>query len=501
MKKVCGTVIGVGDFIVDAWWEVKPTSRNVEHAAMALKSVPDDCRVSPGGAGLLMDMLANFEFICHLFSTTDVAPLTQKALVELSQRVDISGIQQLPEFCTPIKTRYVNENGHILVRHDSETSNNTNIAANIKLDDILQKVKNKHSLIVISEYAKNCISSKLISELILRARATGVSVFVDTKPHLLANCAGCNLIKINELEFNKFSAQSGWANLSIQQQLKNARIALGTSAIVVTCGAAGLWYKFKNYEPAHIDLPDIYASGNCVGAGDMFLAGLVLGFSDIGVFHPAAVTEPEFRRILLFGAAAAGLWINSRGRKLVTAQHVFKKIVDTAAAETKSAGAHILSPNDLQNFVARRRAAGHKIVFTNGCFDLLHKGHRALLQQAKHAGDTLVVGVDSDANVSRLKGPGRPIQDQETRIGNIAALHYVDAVCLFDDNAESGHNSLLELIELVAPDVLVKGADYADKYIVGANEVTKKQVNPGRILLVALVPDTSTTGLIKKMRV
>jgi len=140
----------------------------------------------------------------------------------------------------------------------------------------------------------------------------------------------------------------------------------------------------------------------------------------------------------------------------------------------------------LAAFVKKQKAAGRKIVFTNGCFDILHAGHIKSIEFAKNKGDILVLGLNSDASVKRLKGAKRPINKQADRAILLAALQAVDAVCVF------GQDTPLELIKIVRPDVLVKGADYKNKEVVGAEFA-------GKVVLFPLLKGRSTTNLINKM--
>ena len=156
----------------------------------------------------------------------------------------------------------------------------------------------------------------------------------------------------------------------------------------------------------------------------------------------------------------------------------------------KSAQDKVLSVDQVVDQVRRWRASGLVVGFTNGCFDLLHPGHVTLLTKARAACDRLIVGLNTDASVSRLKGPGRPVNTELARAVVLAALAPVDAVVLFDEETP------LRLIQAVEPDVLVKGADYSIATIVGASEV---QARGGKVVLIDLVPGQSTTGMIERM--
>lgn len=151
----------------------------------------------------------------------------------------------------------------------------------------------------------------------------------------------------------------------------------------------------------------------------------------------------------------------------------------------------IADRGELRQRVARWRLMGRRIVFTNGCFDILHEGHLELLSAAAAMGDVLVVGINSDSSVSALKGPGRPVNDEGFRARLLASLSMVDAVCLF------GEDTPAELVSEIVPDVLVKGGDYDPDSIVGADTV---RAAGGEVVVVPLVEGRSTTGMIERIR-
>jgi rfaE bifunctional protein nucleotidyltransferase chain/domain len=153
--------------------------------------------------------------------------------------------------------------------------------------------------------------------------------------------------------------------------------------------------------------------------------------------------------------------------------------------------AKILSRDVLKNRVAMWRFQNRKIVFTNGCFDLLHKGHIEYLSKARDLGDVLIIGLNTDDSVRRLKGDGRPLQDAKTRAMILASIRFVEVVCLFNEDTP------YELIDLVKPDVLVKGGDYAEDQIVGAELV---KASGGVVVTIPLTPGHSTSGLIEKLK-
>jgi len=182
--------------------------------------------------------------------------------------------------------------------------------------------------------------------------------------------------------------------------------------------------------------------------------------------------------------AAAGIAVGEVGAVAVP----FSRIADVLTGKPQS---KVLSRAELQGRVAQWRASGQTIVFTNGCFDLLHPGHLSLLNFAKSLGDILVLAINSDAAVRRLKGPGRPVVSQDDRAAMLGALACVDAVTIFDEDTP------LETVRCVQPEILVKGQDYRINDIVGRDIV---EAAGGRVVLAPLLADYSTTSLLARAR-
>ncbi|HEX8203183.1 MAG TPA: D-glycero-beta-D-manno-heptose 1-phosphate adenylyltransferase, partial [Isosphaeraceae bacterium] len=191
----------------------------------------------------------------------------------------------------------------------------------------------------------------------------------------------------------------------------------------------------------------------------------------------------DYDEAAALGNVAGGLEVEKIGVALLSRQELLRDLLDHHRPE----GSKRLGRDDLVAEVERRKRAGQAVVFTNGCFDLLHVGHVRLLRQAAALGDYLVVGLNSDASVRRLKGDSRPVNSEDARAELLAALECVDAVTVFDADTP------LALIEAIRPSVLVKGGDYRPEEVVGREVV---ESSGGRLELIPLVPGHSTTGLI-----
>lgn len=482
-------IICIGDLLVDVWWRVDTSKRNIEHAAVALTSTLNR-QVRAGGAGLFAHTAALAGFDVSLFSVADTEHATGRMLSKLSKFVDITNVQIVEDFHTPVKTRYINENGHILVRHDSESPTQPK-HNNPPAEQLMAALKGA-TCIVVSDYDKQCISDcradVMRADIVDMANGFNLPIYVDAKPKQLREYAGADLFKLNKTELDGLVGDQ----LDFAAALRTAAVILETPLLIVTDGARGVGWCLRG-TPGFLASPKKYSSGNCVGAGDTFFAGLLLGFSEIGYFDCRTMAVDQLLTALKIALVAAGQRVRANGSKPFDQKRILREVNKAKMREPPS---KIMTVAELRKYVAIMRDVGCRVVFTNGCFDLLHAGHVHLLNYAKKQGAVLVVGVDSDANVRALKGPDRPVQDQQTRTGNLAALATVDAVCVFDETVP-GEPTLQDIISLVLPDVLVKGSDYEHKTIVGADIVLS---NKGKIALCPILPNISTTALVNKIK-
>jgi D-beta-D-heptose 7-phosphate kinase/D-beta-D-heptose 1-phosphate adenosyltransferase len=253
-----------------------------------------------------------------------------------------------------------------------------------------------------------------------------------------------------------------------------SEFALG--AVVVTRSERGMTIVERGKAAAHLaaEAREVF---DVSGAGDTVLALLALTLGAGGDLGEAA----------MLANAGAGIVVGKTGTAVVHPDELVRAL---RSSEMKSAQDKIMSFDAAADTAAQWRAKGLSVGFTNGCFDLLHPGHISLLSQARAACDRLIVGLNTDASVRKLKGEGRPVNSEMARAVVLAALETVDAVVLFDEDTP------LKLIEAIKPGVLVKGADYKIETVVGADFV---KARGGRVVLADLVPGQSTTGVIQRM--
>jgi D-beta-D-heptose 7-phosphate kinase/D-beta-D-heptose 1-phosphate adenosyltransferase len=327
--------------------------------------------------------------------------------------------------------------------------------------------------IILSDYAKGVLTRDVI-DAVTRLKGTA-PVVVDPKTRDFAHYRGATIITPNlkELEAaagNRFEPNDVTAIAAAARALAQAA---GVEAIVVTLGDHGMLAVPAS--GAEVAVPAIRrAVYDVTGAGDTAVAVLAL----------ALAGRASLLEAVKVANAAAGVSVGQVGAVAVDAS----SIRDALAAHPDS---KVLSRSELAVRAASWRLAGKRIVFTNGCFDLLHAGHLSLLSGAAAQGDVLVLAINSDASVRRLKGPERPLVSEAERAALLAALSVVDAVTIFEEDTP------LEALQAVRPHVLVKGQDYRPEQVVGREFV---ESIGGRVALIPLIPDKSTSALVERIR-
>lgn len=363
-----------------------------------------------------------------------------------------------------------------LLRTDSETIADLSAESRDSLLATARALLPEVSAVILSDYGKGVLTAEVIQALITLARAAGKPVIVDPKGRDYRRYRGANLVTPNRREL----AQACGLPVSNDQEIVvAARSVIESSelgAMVVTRSEQGLSVVTKDGEVMHLaaEAREVF---DVSGAGDTVIATLA-GAIGAGVPLGDAARLANLAAGVVVGKVGTAV---ARRSELLAALHHQEWVVGEAK---------VLPLEGAVDRAERWRAQGRRIGFTNGCFDLLHPGHVSLLQQARAACDRLVVGLNSDESVRRLKGETRPVQSELARATVLASLASVDMVVIF------GEDTPLRIIRALRPDVLVKGADYTVDRVVGADVV---QAYGGRVLLADLAAGHSTTATIARM--
>jgi D-beta-D-heptose 7-phosphate kinase / D-beta-D-heptose 1-phosphate adenosyltransferase len=330
-------------------------------------------------------------------------------------------------------------------------------------------------VIVISDYGKGFLIPETLAAVFQFGRERGVEVLVDPKRSDFEAYRGATLIKPNLAEVSHAVGRSLGAARTAEIVAAAAELTerCGLAAMVVTLGDRGILVVPRDAEPREIRAQrrEVF---DVTGAGDTAMAVLACGLAAGGTL----VESAELANL------AAGIVVGEVGAAAVAPAELL------AAIEVRRQ-ARVLDRRGLVAQVEAWRLRGLRVVFTNGCFDLLHVGHLELLREAASLGDVLVLGINSDDSVRRLKGGDRPLTSEDERATLLAALDCVDAVTIFDEDTP------LALLRAVRPDVLVKGGDYALDEVVGRELV---ESYGGRVELVPILPERSTSRLVERIR-
>ncbi len=375
---------------------------------------------------------------------------------------------------TTVKTRYIAANQQML-RADRESVQPIGRYVRADLIRLVEHALPEHAVLILSDYAKGVLSDGVAAALIAAARAAGKPVIVDPKGTDYARYRGASLLKPNRRELALATRMPVGTTAEIIAAARHLIAEGDFGAILVSLSEEGMILVEAEGE-AHALPAAAREVFDVSGAGDTVLATLAsalgAGMSRLAAAHLANL--------------AAGIVVAKIGTAVAHAGELAEVLAHGADA---LAGKVQPLARALEQ-IARWRYRGLKIGFTNGCFDLLHPGHVALMEQARGACDRLVVGLNSDASVGRLKGEGRPIQNEAARAQVLASLAAVDLVVIFPEDTPMG------LIEAIRPEILVKGADYRIEEVVGAELV---QSYGGKVVLAELKPGHSTTATIRRI--
>ena len=379
---------------------------------------------------------------------------------------------------TTRKVRFVSEHHSAhLVRADWESTEPASAQSEASIVAYAEAALPQVGAVVMSDYAKGVLTPRVIRAIIDSARRLGKPVIIDPKAQDYTLYRGATMATPNRKELAAAVHRPLATDAEIAAAAAELAKNIQAEAVLVTRSEDGMTLHVEGQQPVHIPAYPVRVS-DVSGAGDTVAAVMAILLAMKTPFEPA----------MRAANAAAAVVIGKRGTATVSLGELRRSLLPSAS----------LAPEDkivfdwslLDQRLAQWREQGLRIGFTNGCFDLLHRGHIKLLAEARATCDRLVVGLNSDESTTRLKGKGRPINPAEGRAEVLAALEAVDLVVVFEEDTP------LELIKRVRPAVLVKGADYKREDVVGHDVV---EATGGVVVLVGLVEGQSTTNIVRRM--
>ncbi|QEM83640.1 bifunctional D-glycero-beta-D-manno-heptose-7-phosphate kinase/D-glycero-beta-D-manno-heptose 1-phosphate adenylyltransferase HldE [Halomonas binhaiensis] len=459
----CSRVLVVGDVMLDRYWH-GGTSRISPEAPVPVVRV-EECEDRPGGAANVALNIASLGALASLAGLVGDDDNADR----LTQRLEEVGVNtyfhRTPGIPTITKLRVMSRNQQ-LIRLDFE--------------DGLEKIDTKglaprlaeavaaSDLVILSDYGKGTLSN--IEWVISHIRSTGKRVLVDPKGTDFSRYRGASVITPNLAEFEAVVGHCA-TDEELAAKGEALRADLELEALLITRSEKGMTLIREGYEPLHMPTRarEVY---DVTGAGDTVIAVLGLALAAGHSFHEA----------MTLSNLAAGLVVAKPGTATLSIAELY-----TALHGDKLAEYGLIEEVALVQAVRAAQARGEKVVMTNGCFDILHAGHVAYLEHARQLGDRLIVAVNDDASIARLKGPKRPINPLSRRMQVLAGLGAVDWVVPFSEDTPA------RLIEAVLPDILVKGGDYRPEDIAGGGAV---MANGGEVKVLGFEDGVSTTAMI-----
>ena len=424
--------------------------------------------LSLNGKAVLVGLVGNDEYALKIKKIMRSKYIPEDSIISSPYR---------PTIC---KSRFIAANQQI-IRADEESLIPLHSEEITLLIENIEKNIPSVQAVIISDYGKGVCHPEIIQFITQRAKHYSLPVFVDPKSRDFSLYRHATCITPNIAEASQAVQMSLKTDTDFEKAGQELLDITQGQAILITRSEKGMTLVEKNRNIQHIPsrAREVF---DVSGAGDTVIATLALGVAS-GLC---------IRESMHIANAAAGVVIGKAGTSTATIAEVQNELKAQSSEETfPLVTPELISLNDLTLQVNKWKKQGLTIGFTNGCFDILHTGHISLLQSARTQCDRLIVALNSDTSIQRLKGPKRPINPLKERARLISAIRYVDAVVAFDDDTP------LNLIQHIKPDILIKGADYIGKEVVGQNIV--EQYN-GKVILTELQKGFSTTNIIDKIK-
>lgn len=459
-------VLVIGDVMLDRYWH-GATSRISPEAPVPVVHV-NGREERPGGAGNVAVNIAALGARVTLLGLAgeDDSAATLQSL--LARRGVHCHLERIPQVATVTKLRVISRHQQ-LIRLDFEDG-----FAPVQSQSLLPAYRaalRRKPVVILSDYGKGTLQTP--GKLIALGREAEVPILIDPKGSDFSRYRGASIITPNLVEFEAVVGACPDHN-ALAEKGERLRQALELEALLITRGEQGMTLLQKTRDPLHLpaEAREVF---DVTGAGDTVIA--VLGAT--------LAAGGSLKTATLLANRAAGIVVAKLGTASVTCDELQRDLPQSITRRG------VFSVEELLSLVNLARRRGERIVMTNGCFDILHPGHVGYLAEARKQGDRLIVAVNDDASVRRLKGEDRPINPLSQRMAILAALHAVDWVVSFSEDTPA------KLIQQVLPDVLVKGGDYTPEQVAGAKTII---ANGGKVVILDYQEGCSTSQIIDAIR-
>jgi D-beta-D-heptose 7-phosphate kinase/D-beta-D-heptose 1-phosphate adenosyltransferase len=467
-------ILVVGDVMLDEYY-FGSAERISPEAPVPVFNYKGQNAVLGGAANVAANIAANSKSVYLMAAIGDDANGDRMLNLLTEKGINTSLIIRDQNRKTTVKTRLLAQNNQQLIRIDSEDRQDISQEIETKfMDNLIQRIK-EFDIILLSDYLKGLLTPGFTQEIIKAANKNGIKVIADIKDKRVEKYRGAYLLKPNKKELEELTGCLLKTDSDIINALQILKSRTEAECCLVTLGAKGMVFLDRNNRIQYEDAlaKQVY---DVTGAGDTVLAYL-------GICYAHGMPDKDCLKI---SNIAAGIKVGKVGTSTVGLGEIGEYLESQSKEEQKDEA--ILSVEQLD--ILNKARKGKTVVFTNGCFDILHVGHIRYLKKAKSLGDILVIGLNTDKSVKRLKGEKRPIVSENERAELLAALSFVDYVVKFDQDTP------YELIKRIKPDILVKGGDYLPEQVVGKDIV---EGYGGRLEIIEMVDGAATSNIILKI--
>ena len=462
-------ILVIGDLMIDHYlWG--SCDRISPEAPVQVVNVKKESSVL-GGAGNVINNLVALGSVVDVISVIGNDSVANE-LKSLLEKIDVPTSNLVVENNrkTSKKSRLIASQQQVL-RYDMESIDDINENSHKQIIQTLEKNIDKYSSIILSDYGKGVLTTNLTKEIIKIANKNSIKVLVDPKGKDYSKYKGSYTLTPNKKEAMEATNIDIKDESSLIEALKSLKTQCDLEVSLITLSEQGIAIFDDELTIKPTVAREVY---DVTGAGDTVIASIAFALGN----------NLDIKDAIYFANLAAGVVVGKIGSATTTLDEIYEYEYSLHKSNSTS---HIKTFDEIKTLSSKLHNQGKKIVFTNGCFDILHVGHVKYLEVAKSYGDVLILGLNADSSVRKLKGPTRPINTQDDRAYILASLESVDYVVIFEEETP------YELIKLIKPHVLVKGGDYEGKEVVGQDIADE-------LKLVQFVDGKSTTNTIKRIQ-
>ena len=462
-------ILVIGDLMIDHYLWGK-CERISPEAPVQIVNIDKESSVL-GGAGNVINNLRALGSRVDVLSVVgdDYVANELKALLEnIKVQSNMLIIEQNRK--TSKKSRLIASQQQVL-RYDNESIEDISSASEKEIINKLSANISNYDVVILSDYGKGVLTTKLTQEIISISNKNNVKVFVDPKGKDFSKYKGAYTLTPNKKEAIEASNILINDNESLEKAIKKLKEECELEVSLITLSESGIAIFDDNLRIKPTVAREVY---DVTGAGDTVIASIAF----------AIANHMKIDDAIQFANLAAGVVVGKIGSATASLDEIYEY---ESSLNKSNSSSHIKSFEEIEILAKKLHDKGKKIIFTNGCFDILHAGHVKYLEEAKSYGDVLILGLNADSSVRKLKGPTRPINNQDDRAYILASLESVDYVVIFEEETP------YELIKLIQPHVLVKGGDYEGKEIVGQDIAQE-------LRLVQFVDGKSTSKIIQRIQ-